>query len=116
MNLVSSIEILNLLLGQAESGADAPNPLLSMAPLMIAFIFIMYFLTIRPQQKKDKERKEMLDAISKGDEVVTTGGICGKVVSLKETEVVLQVGKDVTIKFLRSSIAHVIDSSEENAS
>lgn len=85
-----------------------------MAPLMIAFIFIMYFLTIRPQQKRDKERQEMLNALSKGDEVITTGGICGKVVSIKEADVVLRVDDNVTIKFLRSSIAQVINTSGEN--
>ncbi|MCF6283670.1 MAG: preprotein translocase subunit YajC [Candidatus Hydrogenedentes bacterium] len=117
MNIASSIEALNFLIAQPDGGGEATgNPLMSMAPLMIAFVAIMYFLTIRPQQKKDKERKNMLDALSKGDEVVTTGGICGRVVSLKEADVVLEVGKDVTIKFVRSSIAHVINPNEETVS
>ena len=76
----------------------------------------MYFLTIRPQQKKDRERKNMLEALSKGDEVVTTGGICGRVVSLKDADVVLEVGKDVTIKFVRASIAYVINPDEKQES
>lgn len=110
MNLARSIEMLNLVMAQAEPGTP-PSPmggLMSMAPLMIAFIFIMYFLTIRPQQKREKERQEMLDSLQKGDEVITTGGICGRVVSLKDAEVVLEVGKDVTIKFVRGSVAQVL--------
>ena len=117
MNFVSRIEALNFLMAQADPGAASPTGgLMSMAPLMIAFIAIMYFLTIRPQQKRDKERQEMLNALSKGDEVITTGGICGRVVSLKEADVVLEVGKDVTIKFVRGSIAQVINPNEENES
>ena len=113
MNIVRSIEALNFLMAQTDGpGPSGPGGLMQMAPLLVAFAAIMYFLTIRPQQKKDKERRNMLDALSKGDEVVTTGGICGRVVSLKETEVVLEVGKDVTIKFVRSSIAHVVSASE----
>lgn len=87
-----------------------------MAPLMIAFIFIMYFLTIRPQQKRDRERQDMLNALGKGDEVVTTGGICGRVVGINDTDVVLRVDDNVTIKFVRNSIAHVISTDEEVAS
>tara|TARA_R110001592_G_scaffold24654_1_gene94739 strand:+ start:24 stop:380 length:357 start_codon:yes stop_codon:yes gene_type:complete len=116
MSFTSSLEALNFLIGQADAGA-AQSPmggLMSMAPLMIAFIFIMYFLTIRPQQKRDRERQEMLNALSKGDKIVTTGGICGKVVGLRETEVDVLVGKDVTIKFLRSSIAQIIKSNGES--
>lgn len=114
MNLQTSVELLHLVLGQPEPGAPAPmSGLMSMAPLMIMFIAIMYFLTIRPQQKRDKERQEMLNSLSKGDEVITTGGICGRVVGLKEAHVDLQVGKDVTIKFARGSVAQVVKSGDE---
>jgi len=115
MNLPSSIEVLNVLLAQTESaapagGAAAPpgaGGLLQMMPLLVGFIFIMYFLTIRPQQKKERERQAMLNGIKKGDEVVTTGGICGKVVKASDTDVVLRVDDNVTIKFVRNSIAYV---------
>lgn len=117
MNLASSIEVLHMVMAQTEGAPPSPmGGLMSMAPLMIAFIFIMYFLTIRPQQKRDRERQDMLNALSKGDEVVTTGGICGKVVGINDTDVVLRVDDNVTIKFVRNSIAHVISTDEENAS
>lgn len=130
MNLASSIETLTFLIAQASEavpagapagggGAAPPSPtsgLMSMMPLLVAFMFIMYFLTIRPQQKKEKERQAMLNSIAKGDEVVTTGGICGKVVGLTESDVVLRVDDDVKIKFLRSAIAHVVSADGESAS
>jgi preprotein translocase subunit YajC len=110
MNLVRSIELLNVVVAQAEPGAG-PDPmggLLAVGPLLLAGFFIIYFMTILPQQRKDKARRAMLDALSKGDEVITTGGICGQVVRVKEADVILDVGKDVHIKFVRNSIAHVI--------
>lgn len=96
--------------GAAQApGAAAPqgNPLTSMLPMIIAFIAIMYFLMIRPQQKREKERREMLASVSKGDAVVTSGGMCGEVVKLSENTVTLCVDKDVNIEFVRSAIAQV---------
>ena len=95
--------------GEGGGGGAAPSgsPLTSMLPMFIAFIAIMYFLMIRPQQKREKERREMLGALAKGDEVVTTGGVCGTVVNLSENHVVLRVDDDVTMQFLRSAIAQV---------
>lgn len=117
MNLASSIEALNFLIAQAGTAAPAAAPggapapgaggLFSMMPLLVGFVFIMYFLTIRPQQKRDRERQAMLNALKKGDEVVTTGGICGKVVGISDADVVLRVDDNVTIKFVRNSIAYV---------
>jgi len=103
--------------GGAEGGAAPVGPggggLFGMLPLLAAFGLIMYFMTIRPQQKKEKERQEMLSAITKGDEVITAGGICGKVVGFTDSDVVLRVDDDVKIKFLRSSISHVIKEDAE---
>lgn len=119
MNFVSSIQALNMLIAQAatavpaaapggaEGTAPAPPNLFSMMPLLVGVVLIMYFLTIRPQQKKDKERQNMLGALKKGDEVVTTGGICGKVLAISDSDVVLRVDDNVTIKFVRNAIAYV---------
>jgi preprotein translocase subunit YajC len=96
--------------GAAESGADGVvqrSPLGSMLPMFIAFIAIMYFLMIRPQQKREKERRELLSSVSKGDSVITNGGICGTVVGLTESHVVLRVDEDVTIQFVRSAVAQI---------
>lgn len=84
--------------------------------LLVAFFGIMYFLIFRPQQKREKERQEMLASLSKGDKVVTTGGICGAVVGLTEKNVVLRVSDDPIVKmeFLRGAIAKIVSKSEEN--
>jgi preprotein translocase subunit YajC len=67
-------------------------------------------LVISPQRKKDKARREMLEALSKGDDVVTSGGICGSIVGLNERTVVLKVSDEPIMKmeFLRTSVAMVV--------
>ena len=99
--------------GAAENGGSKGSPLGSMLPLFVAFIAIMYFLMIRPQQKRDKERRELLGALAKGDGVVTTGGMCGTIVGLSESNVVLRVDDGVTVEFLRSAIAQVVKEGDE---
>ena len=78
--------------------ADTPsNPLGSMFPFIL-MIFFLYFIMFRPQQKKEKARRAMLAAISKGDDVVTTGGICGKITRVNDEKVVLHVSNEPTVK------------------
>ena len=81
---------------------------MGMLPMLIAFAAIFYFLMLRPQQKRDRERREMLGALAKGDSIITTGGICGTVVNLSDTHAVLRVDEGVTIEFVRSAIAQVV--------
>lgn len=96
--------------GAASSGAaGGANPLGGMLPMIVIFIGIMYFLMIRPQQKRDKERKQLLASIAKGDVIVTTGGIYGTIANLTENEVILEVDKNITMKFLRSAVAYVAE-------
>ncbi len=100
--------------GAAEQPGAAPsNPLTGMLPMIVIFFAIMYFLMIRPQQKREKERRAMLAAVAKGDAVITTGGICGTVVGLSEDRVVLRVDENVTMEFVRGAIAQVMP--KENA-
>lgn len=76
--------------------------------LMVAFIALIYFMMIRPQRKRDKEVKDMRSALKIGDEIVTIGGIVGKIVKIKEDVVVIQVGADkVKLEFLKSAIGNV---------
>src|SRR5205085_878927 len=94
----------------AATGAAAQTPggfAFSLAPMLLAFGAIMFFLTIRPQQKRDKERRDMLSSLSKGDKVVTTGGICDEVVGLSESNVVLRVDDNCKIEFVKSAIFQV---------
>ncbi|HOQ32359.1 MAG TPA: preprotein translocase subunit YajC [Candidatus Hydrogenedens sp.] len=79
-----------------------------MLPMILAFIAIMYFLMIRPQQKREKERREMLNSLAKGDKVVTTGGMYGTVVDLSEEKVTLRVDDKVEIDFIRGAVAQIV--------
>jgi len=82
---------------------------------MFALIFaIMYFLLIRPQQKRVKEHQAMLKALRRGDQVVTAGGIIGKVVKVKDddTQVELEIAAGTNVKVIRSTIASVLNKTE----
>ena len=70
---------------------------------------IMYFLIIRPQNKRQKEQQKMIDALKKGDRVATIGGIRGTIVGLKEDTVVLKVDDNVKLEFSRSSVSSVLE-------
>lgn len=91
--------------------------------LIVVFIAVIYFLMIRPQKKRDKETREMRDALKPGDEILTIGGIKGKIVRIKDDTVTIAVGSDkVKLDFVKSAIGTVInkdqkasDSSSEKA-
>jgi len=72
------------------------------------FVVIFYFLIWRPQSKRAKEQKSLIDSISIGDEVMTNGGILGKVTKLDDHYVALQVADNVTLKMQKSSVAAVL--------
>ncbi len=85
-------------------------------PLILIFA-IMYFLLIRPQQKKAKEHKAMVEALRRGDQVITQGGIIGKVSKVKEDgEVELEIADGVRVRVVRATIAQVINKTEPAAS
>jgi len=73
--------------------------------LLVGFILIFYFFMIRPQQKKQKDQKKFIEEIKKGDEVVTIGGIYGKVIGVEDTRVVLEVDKSTRIVFQKTAIS-----------
>jgi len=77
---------------------------MSIAPLIILFV-IFYFLLIRPQQKRAKEHKQMISAIQKGDQVVTTGGMHGRVASVNEDTVSVEVAEGVKVKVSKEAIS-----------
>jgi preprotein translocase subunit YajC len=80
-----------------QSGGEGGNAFLSFLPLIL-IILIMYLLILRPQAKKQKERQKMLDAVKKGDQVVTAGGLHGKVVATKDDDKVLIIKVDENVK------------------
>ena len=82
-------------------------------PLILIFA-IMYFLLIRPQQKKLKEHQEMVAALRRGDQVITQGGVLGKVTKVKdgENEIEVQIAEGVNVRVVRSTIATVVNKTE----
>ena len=89
--------------GTGGGGLD----LLGMLPIVLMFV-VLYFLMIRPQMKRAKEHKAMIEALQKGDEVVTSGGVVGRVAKLDESYVSLQVAANVEIQVQRPSVQVVL--------
>ena len=98
---------------QAAGGAGGGSFLIQMAPLIAIFV-IFYFLLIRPQQKRAKEHKNMVENLRKGDQVVTAGGIVAKVTNTKGEgeEIEVEIAKDTRVKLYRSTITAVLSKSE----
>ena len=89
------------------AGGDATSSIMSMLRLLLMFA-VLYFVMIRPQMKRQKEHKSMLEALAKGDEVATAGGVLGRVTKLGDTLVGLEVASGVEIQVQRSAIAQVL--------
>ena len=92
-----------------SAAASGPESFLGSPILMLVIMFAaMYFLMIRPQQKRQKEHKAMIEAVAKGDEIVTAGGLAGKVSKLGETYLTLEIANNVEVQVQRSAIAQVL--------
>ena len=88
------------------------NGLESFIPIILIFV-IMYFLLIRPQQKKIKEHKNMVDNLRRGDQVLTQGGIIGKITKVKDgEEIEVELAKEVKVSVIRSTIVNVLSKTE----
>ncbi|OQX05288.1 MAG: preprotein translocase subunit YajC [Thiothrix lacustris] len=92
----------------AEGAAAPAGGGIEMLLMMGVFFAIMYFMIIRPQQKRAKEHKQLLDGLSKGDEVVTGGGVLGKVAGINENFVELTIADNVVIKVQKQAVASVL--------
>ncbi len=91
----------------AQQAAQPADPFISLLPLIL-LVVIFYFLLIRPQSKRQKEHRQMLEALAVGDEVVTSGGLAGKLTALGENYVSIEVADGVTVKVQRPAIASVL--------
>ena len=100
---------------QAAGGAAA-NPIMQFLPLILIFA-IMYFLMIRPQQKKAKQHRAMVEALRRGDQVITQGGVIGKVSRVKEgeNEVEVEIAEGVKVRVVKSTIVQVLNKTEPAA-
>ena len=83
------------------------STLMSMLPLVLMFV-VLYFVMIRPQMRKQKEAKAMIDALAKGDEVVTVGGMLGKVTKLTDNSLSLEVASGVEVQIQRNAVVQVL--------
>ena len=96
----------------AQTAGTAADPgmmgnLTTFLPLLLMFV-VMYFLMIRPQQKRAKEQRSMMDALAKGDEVVTAGGILGKVSKVNDTYVTVEIAANTEIVVQKNSITTLL--------
>ena len=88
------------------AGGTQANPIVSMAPLILMFV-VLYFLMIRPQSKQRKQHQELLKTLKKGDEVVTTAGIHGKIAGVADTLITLEIAENVRVKMDRQQVATI---------
>ena len=91
----------------AASGGDMQSTLMSMLPLLLMFV-VLYFVMIRPQMKKQKEHRAMIDALAKGDEIVTAGGLLGKVSKMDEAYIGVELASGVEVQMQRSAVVQVL--------
>ena len=90
--------------GGAGAGGAGGGMFGALLPLVLMF-FVFYFLLIRPQQKRTKEHREFLNALQKGDEVITSGGLHGRVTGITDNVVTLEIADRVRIKIQRANIS-----------
>lgn len=109
MTLIDSI--LNLIATPAYAAAPAPHPQgggMSMILMLVVLVLFMYFVMWRPQSKRAKEQRDLLNSLSKGDEVMTIGGIIGKVAKISDQYVVLAISDTVEIMIQKSAISSAL--------
>ncbi len=96
---------------QAAGGAGGLEGIKAFIPLILMFV-IFYFLLIRPQQKRQKEHRELLASLKRGDEVITAGGIMGRITAVADTFVTIEIAEKVRIKVARGQIMSVTKKAE----
>lgn len=92
----------------AEAASGPADPGYSMFIMVGIFFAIMYFMIIRPQQKRQKDHQKLIGSLSKGDEVVTSGGMMGKILKVGENSIKVEVAEGVAVKLQKSSISSVL--------
>lgn len=93
--------------GAAAGAAQSDGGLLSMLPLLLIFV-LFYFMLIRPQTKRAKEHKNMVEALAKGDEVVTNGGLLGRVSEVGESFLTVKIAEGVEVKVQKQSVSALV--------
>jgi preprotein translocase subunit YajC len=91
----------------AAAGGDMQSTLMSMLPLLLMFA-VLYFVMIRPQMKKQKEHRAMIEALAKGDEIVTAGGLLGKVSKIGDAYIGVELASGVEVQMQRQAVVQVL--------
>ena len=91
----------------AAGGSDMQSTLVGMLPLVLMFA-VLYFVMIRPQMKKQKEHRAMIDALAKGDEVVTAGGLLGRISRIGDSHIGVELAAGVEVQMQRSTVVQVL--------
>lgn len=94
-------------MGQMPGGQGGSNQWMSFLPLVLLFV-VFYFLLIRPQQKRAKQQKQFLENLKKGDDVVTSGGLYGKITGITDTTVTIEIAEKVRVKVAKSAVAQQV--------
>jgi preprotein translocase subunit YajC len=114
--IFSSLPLLMGIGGQPASGQASGGGGTQLVTMLVTFgliIVVFYFLVIRPQNKKTKDAKKMLESIRKGDRVVTIGGMHGYVESVKEDAVVIKIDENVKVKFSKSAVSQILERKDD---
>src|SRR4051795_7875806 len=106
------IALLNLALVAADDTKKTANPLVSLLPILLIGV-VFYFLLIRPQQRRARQQKELIQTTEVGDEVVTIGGLFGVIREVDDDSVLLEVAPGTELRFLRSAIARKLTVDDE---
>ena len=107
------MNLLPLIIAQAEAPAGASKGSPLQFPIMMAILFgIMYFMMIRPQKRRDKERKAMIANVKTGDRVLLTSGILGRVSNVNEISLIIQIADKTKIEVVKAAISQVLDEGE----
>ncbi len=106
-SLVGSIGVVLAQCDQQGQGQAGGGGLIGLWPIILIFV-IFYFLLIRPQQKRQKEHQKMLESLRKGDRVLTSGGIYGTVVGVKDDVVVVKIAENVKVELAKSAVSHIV--------
>ena len=97
--------MIDVILAMAPQGGESGGGQMMSTLIFFALIFVIfYFMILRPQQKRAKERQKLLESLKKGDKVITSGGLHGKIVNVDEKTLLLDVGDNLKLKFERSAV------------
>ncbi|OEU65313.1 MAG: preprotein translocase subunit YajC [Desulfobacterales bacterium S5133MH16] len=96
--------------GGAGQGAGGFS---SLIPIVLMFV-IFYFLLIRPQQKKTKDHREMINRLNKGDRIITSGGLHGRITAVSDTTMTVEIADKVRVKIARGNVAQILQSSSQS--